>query len=132
MQSFTFVEEGRMDRRMTMVLQFIMVITASLTVIIGQGRGHIYQRKVANGDCDLILACNFLEVPVRSEVDCALFTASLEDSGFYYNSSTNICNICKLESSATTSFTKVNIEFGYLSEGKWKSTVTYHTEAETK
>ena len=43
------------DIRMAMILQFIIVVFVSFTVVIGMGTA---ERKVTNGDCDLILACS--------------------------------------------------------------------------
>ena len=115
---------------MALFLQHITV--TYLIVIIGPGMAHIYERKVANGDCDLVLTCGFRQVPARSKVECAVFAMSPEDIGFYYNPSTGICNICKLGPSATTDFTKINIDRGYFSESKWKFIIVEHTDAETK
>ena len=118
------IEGTRKDIGMALIAQFITVIMTSLFLDFGQGMAHIYERKVTNGNCDLVLTCNFHQVPVRSKVQCALFATSVEDSGFYYNSSVGICNICKAVSSATTKFTKINIDHRYFSESKWNSTST--------
>ena len=119
---------------MALLVQFTILITTSVIIIIGPylGMAHIYERKVANGDCDIVLMCSFRQVPVRSKVHCAVLAMSLEDSGFYYNSSTAVCNICKPGPSATTDFTKINIDRGYFSKSKWKDIVGWHIEAAKK
>ena len=113
---------------MSFFLQFTTLFMTYLIVNIGQGMAHIYERKVASGDCDLVLTCSFHQIPVKSEGHCAVLAMSLEDSGFYHNSSAGICNICKPGLSATTYFTKINIDSGYFSESKWNSVVGEHNE----
>ena len=107
------------------IMRFINILLAPFTVVIGQGIDNIYERKLTLGDCDRVLTGSFRQVPVRSEVGCILFADSLHASGFYYTSSTEICNICKFGSSATLKFTKINMELGYLSERKLKFIVCY-------
>ena len=115
------------DIKMSMIVQCIIVIFASLTVFTGRGTALIYEGKVTNRDCDLILSCNFRQVPVISEVDCALFSASLDAIGFYNSFNTGMCNICESGSFAT-SFTKINIDLDNPSVSKSNSTVIQHKQ----
>ena len=84
------LEQSRKDIAMSLFVQFTTLTMASL---MGQGVDHIYKRKVANGDCDLILHVQFSWS--ASKKYCALCSVCnvTGEQWFYFNSSSGICKI---------------------------------------
>ena len=94
----------------------IHVTSATLVseyVVIFQVATGVFLRRTDKKICSLILGCNFDQIPARSKGECGLRTELLGGSGSYYNTSTNLCNVCK----PTSNYIEIAGDIGYYAKG---------------
>ena len=100
-------------------MSYISVIVAFFYIPVAHGITSGYFRRVGKNGCTLILGCTFDQVPARSIGECALLTPLFGGRGTYYNTSTNLCHVCKL----TSTFIEITSDVGYYTKGKLHAVV---------